>query len=427
MGLISVKRPAVASARAASDSSPTIQASLNRVLDQEARANELKLAYVRAVVLLISTALDILVFFFPKLLLGQDRVPPTIALISLVACTFAVLLIKILRQKQATLSLRQLQELIPVFDSLLLGAFITNIWHVFGQKEPLIITNITALCCLLAVTGGMRLNQRSPMITTMLALVNFTYAAMLFNLTPTIGFFAGFTIFGTGFWAMWMAHIVRRQVKNEIGRVLMERFLPKTVVEAAFESPLALLQAPRICEVTIVITDLRNFTQFSEKLEPQAVLDFLNQYQGLLARIVEQHGGWVDKFMGDGMLAVFGAPEPLANHADRALQAAITMVKEMKAVSPLAMGVGLHSGSVVAGCLGMDSHLEFTVIGDTVNVASRIEAMTKQVGRSLLLSQTTHQSLEKSQKQWPLESLGHFPLRGRTETIELFSCSSFEF
>ncbi len=425
MGLISVKRLTVPNFRSSSGNPQAIQALLNQVLDREACANELKLAYVRAVVLLISTGLDVVVFFFPKQLLGQDYLPPTIALIGMIASLFAVLLVYTLRQRQSPRSLRRLQDVIPVFDSILLGAFITNIWHVLGRNQPLIITNVVALCCLLAVMGGMRLNRRSSVITTVLALANFAYAAVLFKLTPAIGLFTGFTILGTGCWGMWMASIVRRQVKNETGRVLMERFLPKTVVEAAFESPLTLLQSPRMCEVTIVVTDLRNFTHFSEKLEPQAVLDFLNQYQGLLASIIEHHGGWVDKFMGDGMLAVFGAPEQLADHADRALQAAITMLQDVKAIAPLAMGIGVHSGLVVAGCLGTDTHLEFTVIGDTVNVASRLEALTKQVGRSLLISQTTQQMLRQP-LCFPLESLGHYPLRGRTEPIELFSVSGAE-
>ncbi|NJL49429.1 MAG: adenylate/guanylate cyclase domain-containing protein, partial [Leptolyngbyaceae cyanobacterium SM2_5_2] len=346
-----------------------LQAALDQVVSQEAHRNERKLAYVRAVVLLISLMLDVAVFLFPQPLIGKAQVPPTVVIISLCANLFALGLIQILRQTLTPAGLRQWQLVIPVFDSLLLWAFITNIWRVMGVTQPLILSNIAAFCGLLAVSGGMRLTRQASVLTTVLALANFGYAAVLFGLDVAIALFAAFTIFGTGFVGMWMGTIVRRHVRNESGRVLMERFLPKAVVEAAFEAPLQLLQQAQRCDVTVVVADLRGFTQFAEQLDPQAVLGFLDRYQDLLARVVEQHGGWVDKFMGDGMLAVFGAPEPLDHHAEKALMAAITMLQEVHHICPLAMGVGLHSGPVVAGCLGTGSHLEFTVIGDTVNLA----------------------------------------------------------
>ncbi|MGF1567175.1 MAG: adenylate/guanylate cyclase domain-containing protein [Nodosilinea sp.] len=394
-----------------------LEAALERVVSQAAHRHELKLAYVRAVVLLISTSLDILVFFFPQPLIGKDQVPPTIALVGCGASLFALGLVKLLRRPLSAGSLRRLQVAVPIFDGVLIGVFITNIWRVLGESQPLILANIAAFCCLLAVSGGMRLRRRAAGLTTLLALINFTYAARLFQLDIAIGLFTAFTIFGTGFLAMAMADIVRRHVKNESGRLLMERFLPRTVVEAAFETPLDLLQHPQERDVTVVVTDLRNFTQFAETLDPQAVVDFLNRYQDLLARLVEQHGGWVDKFMGDGMLAVFGAPEALDNHAEHALQAAMAMAEAVKTISPLAMGIGVHSGPVVAGCLGTDNHLEFTVIGDTVNVAARLEDMTKHLGHGLLISETTHQQLG----DWPLQSLGPQPIRGRVEVLELFT------
>lgn len=397
-------------------SAPSIKTALDQVLLQEAHQNELRLAYVRAVVLLISSSLDVLVYCFPKTLIGQPHVPPTIALIGLSACSFALMVIRGLRRLPNPRHLRRLQVIIPSFDGALLGLFITNIWRVFGAVKPLILTNITAFCCLLAVSGGLRLRQRSAVLTTGLALVDFTYAAILFRLDPVIALFAAFTILGTGFLAMVMASLVHRHVKNEVGRILMERFLPKTLVETAFETPLALLQQPCKCQVTVMVTDLRGFTHFAEPLDPQAVLDFLNRYQGLLSQIVEQYGGWVDKFMGDGMLAVFGAPEPLDNHAGRAMEAGMAMLAAVPHISPLPMGIGIHSGPVVAGCLGTGNRMEFTAIGDTVNVASRLEALTKTLGTPLLVSAATRQQLGT----FSLKSLGPQSIRGRSEPLEVF-------
>ncbi|HSM84480.1 MAG TPA: adenylate/guanylate cyclase domain-containing protein, partial [Nodosilinea sp.] len=369
----------------------SIQAALDQVVSQEAHRNELQLSYVRAGVLLISLLLDLAVFLFPQALLGKDQVPPTVVIISLCANLFALGLVAILRQGLSMEALHRWQLVIPIFDNLLLWAFITNIWRVLGNTQPLILTNVVAFCSLVAVSGGLRLSRRAALWTSLLALVNFGYAAALFRLNLALALFAGITVLGTGFLGLRMAVIVRRQVQNESGRVLMERFLPRAIVAAAFESPLELLQQPQKCDVTVVVTDLRNFTQFAESLEPQATLDFLNRYHGLLAKIVERHGGWVDKFMGDGMLAVFGAPDPLENHAHSALTAATAMLREVRQISPLPMGVGVHSGPVVAGCLGTGSRLEFTVIGDTVNVAARLEALTKSLGHPLLVSATTQQ------------------------------------
>ncbi|MBE9033348.1 adenylate/guanylate cyclase domain-containing protein [filamentous cyanobacterium LEGE 11480] len=397
----------------------SMQRAIDQVIDQEALKNERKLAYVRVVVLLISSILDVLIFCFPQALLNEASVPPTIALISLSAFGISAALLWALRQRSTWRWLPQLQIAIPLFDSILIALFITNIWHVLGQSKPEIITNIAALCCLLAVSGGVRIRRRASGATTILALSNFTYAAALFGLNSAISAFVLFTILSIGLMGILTSGIVRRQSKNEAGRRLMQQFLPVNVVDAAFETPMELLERPRSFDVTIMVTDLRGFTHYSENLEPAAVMEFLNQLQGLLSQIVVQHGGWVDKFMGDGMLAVFGAPQPLDNHAEKALAAAQTMLLEVAQLSTLPVGIGLHSGSVVAGCLGADGHLEFTVIGDTVNVASRIEALTKQVGVSLLVSQITQQRLPLSAP--PLQSVGDMPIRGRDAPIELFT------
>ena len=395
----------------------TMQNAVNQVIAQESLRNERKVAYVRAIILLISSIFDVLVFFFPKTLIGEMTVSPTVALIAVTGCLASIGVLIALRKPNAWRWLPSLQIAIPLFDSVLLALFITNIWRVLGDVLPQIMTNIVALCCLLAVSGGIRIWRQAPVLTTGLALANFAYGAALFRLNIGVSLFALVTILGTGMMGMLISGIVRRQGKNEAGRLLMQQFLPKNVVEAAFEAPMRLFEEPRMCDVTIVISDLRGFTQYSEKLEPVAVLDFLNQCQGLLSKIVQQHGGWVDKFMGDGMLAVFGAPKTSDNHAEQALRAAQEISDAMGHLSPLPVGIGLHSGSVVAGCLGTGGHLEFTVIGDTVNVASRLEALTKEVNTPLLISQATQKRL----KHYSLKSLGEMSIRGRAERIEVFT------
>ncbi len=395
----------------------SINTLVNQVIAQEALSNERKFAYVRVIVLVISSSLDLLVFLFPKALIGVDSVSPAITLFGWSGCLIATGFLIALLQPSAWRRLPVFQIAIPLLDGLLLAGFITNIWWVLSMTKPQIIANIAAFSCLLAVSGGIRIYRRSLMLTTVLALANFTYAAILFRLDIAVSFFVLFTILGMSMVGILTSNIVRRQGKNEAGRLLMQQFLPANVVEAAFETPINLLEEPRVCDVTIMVTDLRGFTNYAERLDPVAVLEFLSQLQGLLARIVEQHGGWVDKFMGDGMLAVFGAPQRLENHADQALLAAQTILAEVTHLSPLPLGIGLHSGPVVAGCLGTDGHLEFTVIGDTVNVASRLESLTKQMNTPLLISQTTQQKL----KNQVLQPLGAIPIRGRDQGLHVFT------
>lgn len=396
--------------------SEALKTSLSQIYRQEALKNERQLAYIRVVVLLISSGLDGLVYLFPQTLLNQTSVPLTIFVISLTASAIAIGFLVLLSQPRAQQRLSSLQLAIPLFDGILLGLFITNIWYVLGTTHPHIIANIAAFCCLIAVSGGVRLRSRASILTVALALGNFAYASVLFRLNIGITLFALFTILGTGLLGLSTSRIVREHSKHAAGRRLMEQFLPGTVVEAAFENPLSLLDAPTRCEVTIMVTDLRGFTRYSENLDPLEVLQTLNRVQSFLVAIVEEHGGWVDKFMGDGMLAVFGAPHSLDSHAKHAVDAGQVILQNINHVSPLPIGIGLHSGIVVAGCLGTNGHLEFTVIGDTVNVASRLEAMTKEIGTPLLMSDDTRRLLPEPSGI----SMGHLPIRGRDAQVQIY-------
>jgi class 3 adenylate cyclase len=195
---------------------------------------------------------------------------------------------------------------------------------------------------------------------------------------------------------------------------VLRRFVPERVVSAAYRDPLALLGEPRALEVTALVTDLRDFTSYAEHRSPAEVFAFLDNIQSSLASIIHSHGGKVDKFLGDGILAVFGAPEPLADHAERALAAAAELLAAATDLGGVKLGIGVHTGTVVAGCLGDGARLEFTVVGDTVNVAARLESMTKELRVPILASEDT---VRAAGGRIDTCAVGRVELRGRAGPV----------
>jgi adenylate cyclase len=177
-------------------------------------------------------------------------------------------------------------------------------------------------------------------------------------------------------------------------------------------------------EVTVMFIDIRDFTGFAERSSARQVVATINRLFDRIVPVIHDHGGHVDKFVGDGLLAVFGAPRPQAEHADQALAAAIQSSDDVEQEfgDELLIGVGLSSGAVIAGNVGGGGRLEFSVIGDTVNVAARVEAATRTTGDSVLISESTRDLLSEA-AAGRLERRPAVPLKGKSESIALFAPS----
>jgi adenylate cyclase len=177
-------------------------------------------------------------------------------------------------------------------------------------------------------------------------------------------------------------------------------------------------------EVTAMFIDVRDFTGFAERSSARDVVATINRLFDLIVPIIGDHGGHVDKFVGDGLLAVFGAPRRQPDHAEQALAAAILISQEVEREfgDELLIGVGLSSGPVVAGNVGGGGRLEFSVIGDTVNVASRVEAATRMTGDAVLISEKTRDLLPEAAAGL-LEQREDVQLKGKSESVALFSPS----
>jgi len=220
-------------------------------------------------------------------------------------------------------------------------------------------------------------------------------------------------------------------IEQERVRSVFSRFVPEHVVEDVLERTDDDLRLGGSREVgTVMFTDIRGFTTFSEQAEPQRVIQILNQYFGEMIEAIFAQEGTLVGYRGDGLLAVFGAPIALDDHADRALASAREMLEvrlprfnvwldEHGLGGPFQMGVGLNSGPFMSGNVGSARQLEYTVHGDTVNTAARLEGLTKGAGRSLLLAESTHRALLRPPND--LDFVGEFGIRGRRGQINLWT------
>jgi adenylate cyclase len=167
--------------------------------------------------------------------------------------------------------------------------------------------------------------------------------------------------------------------------------------------------------VTILFADIRDFTPFAHRSTAREAVALLNDFYGVIVPLVTEHGGRPQQFLGDGVLAVFGAHQPLPDHANRAVAAAAAIPG---AIGDLCeVSVGVNSGLVIVGTVGAGSHSELGVIGDPVNVAARVEAATRDTGDSVLITEATRCLLER--EAVTLEPRGRIRLKGKPDPIEV--------
>lgn len=210
-------------------------------------------------------------------------------------------------------------------------------------------------------------------------------------------------------------------------RDIFGRYVSREVAEQALAQDGANLGGKTI-QATALFADIRNFTTLSEKNPPEVVVDILNRYYTKMVDAIINEGGMVNKFGGDSLLAVFGAPIRQPDHALRAVRAAWQMNRALaefnaeqmaQGLPPISIGVGISSGDMVAGNVGAAERMEYTVIGDPVNLAARLESLTKQMQRTILISEHTQRLLEQNAAD--LEVCDSVTVKGKSEPTMVYA------
>jgi adenylate cyclase len=223
---------------------------------------------------------------------------------------------------------------------------------------------------------------------------------------------------------------VQEQEEKKFIRQIFGRHASESVVEDALRRGLQLSGEEK--EITILISDIRDFTPLAEKLPPGEIVELLNSYFTEMVDVISQNGGTVNKFMGDGLLAIFGAPVSHPNNAERAVRAALAMLERLaefnsrqaaQGRAELRQGIGIGTGRVVVGNIGSTERMEYTVIGDAVNLSARLEELNKEFGTSILISQTTYQQVEAIIQATPLKPVN---VKGKEQSVMVYAVTGIK-
>jgi adenylate cyclase len=217
-----------------------------------------------------------------------------------------------------------------------------------------------------------------------------------------------------------------RLAREEVARANYSRFLPEYVVRQMLESPESFKLGGTNQTVTVLFADVRGFTRLSEHAPPERVVQLLNRYFTAMTEIIFAHGGTLDKFIGDGLMALFGAPTATPRDAANAITAAVAMQRQMESLNAelradglieIGVGVGLHTGVATVGYIGSERRSEYTAIGDTVNLASRLES--RALGGQILVS-TAAADAALTHAQFTLRRQPPVTVKNRAQPVEIF-------
>lgn len=303
------------------------------------------------------------------------------------------------------------------------------------------------------VLTGRTLDRLAPGLCVLLALlvsVGARYAVMPTRATLGLAaalavlvaaYVVAFWAFGRGVWVPlvpatlgWVLatgggfayqYVIEGREKRQV-RGLFSRYLSRDVYEQVLANPaLAELGGARR-QMTVLFSDMRGFTSLSEQGDPEALVQQLNEYFSRMVDVVFAHRGTLDKFVGDMVMALYGAPLDDADHAEHAVQTAVAMVEALEDLNrgwaaegrpTLGIGIGINSGEMIAGTIGSRQVRSYTVIGDAVNLGARLESLNKEYGTQIIISDATRQQLRTPRE---LRPLGSVVVKGKSVAVDIF-------
>lgn len=306
-------------------------------------------------------------------------------------------------------------------DTIINGKFMTYAPPWLGLVSILVAAGLASL---------ITLSKRPAMTISLLGMVIAAYivtAFVMFSsqryILPTI---APILMLFLGVILPTLEQAVSQEQEKRRVRNLFSRFISPEMVDQMMKTQ-DLNSVNKRADLTIIFSDIRGFTTLSEKMTPEGVVTLLNPYLEAMSQVIYKHGGTVDKYEGDAIIAFFGEPVPYKDHAVRALRAALDMRKALAELrdkwaaegrpSQIEMGVGINSGEVFVGLLGSAQRINYTVIGDNANLAARLQDLTKTYAWPILISESTYQQVKD---EFDVELADAVTVKGKTKAVNVY-------
>ncbi len=321
-----------------------------------------------------------------------------------------------------------LEENVPLIatHAALLNAFITqSFYESWSQRSGLLFLFALGLLLILSAAPRKSWGFYSCGTLLLVGLIGFCWFEIIhFRLFPIV-------TLGGSMLVLFIGLTIGQQVisleRQAFIRDAFAKFVPETVVAELLSHPEKLTLGGEERELSILFADLQNFTSISEQLPPQQLVRMLNEFLSEMTHIILEEGGTIDKYFGDAIMAEFGAPLPRQDHADRAVTTALKMQRRLRELQKnraqqqlpaLKCRIGINTGSVIVGNMGADRFFDYTVIGDAVNLASRLEDANKRYQTSLMISEFTHQALTPG--RFLSRPLDVIRVKGKQEAVKVF-------
>lgn len=226
--------------------------------------------------------------------------------------------------------------------------------------------------------------------------------------------------FGIGIVLSVLLKMIYSSVEKDFLRAAFTQFVSEDMLKELLRDPDKLRLTGKEHDITVLFLDIRGFTAFSEKKSPAIVVNRLNELLEIVTHVIINHDGTVDKYIGDAVMAFWGAPAADKKQATKAIKAALEIRRKIESETDFKIGVGINYGNAIIGNIGSTKRFDYTAIGDTVNTASRIEGLTKSLGASIVVSESVLQKVKEEKGNFETVDLGQVLVKGKNTKLHVY-------
>ncbi len=395
----------------------------DNILHEREIKNEKRVAIVRFI--LGAIGIQEILSYFGIINIGQETTLPTLVNSGFLFVYALIVIIIVYKSSY----LKYLKFFVIFFDYLyVVMSFLFD--PTITAVESVIIWYAFAAAVMFYLINLLRYSTRGTIFAGVLSVIVFGGISAYYSIPPTTIFSVSIAlalILGIGY---IISTSNKKMMVEANTKRMMERYLPPQLVGELYNKNTTLEPGGKSQEATILFSDIKSFTTISESMSAAEVVSLLNNYLSDMTDIIFANQGTIDKFIGDAIMTIFGAPVQQDDDVNRAVQTAIEMNKALILFNkkyeltddPLQVGIGIHTGEVIAGNIGSDKRLDYTVIGDNVNLSSRIQGLCNFYKCPILISEATYRQLssDKNQEDYCIREVDNVIVKGRSKGVKIY-------